>query len=89
MITFLFVIGILFIFAALVTYLALNVSMTILAVISYFVFPSGPAIFATRAIVFFRWERKHRRRILSAGEFSTKIYVFPKIDQQTISPLEK
>ena len=43
-----------------------------------------PTASATQTVLFTAWERKHKRKIMSEGLVSPRLYVFPKIDDGTL-----
>lgn len=54
-----------------------------------FIYPIPAAAFLTRALVYWRWERKNKRLIYcSSGIFLGKIYAYPYIDNSTLAVVQ-
>ncbi len=83
LVTWLFMIGAVFI-ALGVSLFVIGESMETLRLawdFAYIVSISFPAV---RALLFFNWEQKHKCVILFASVFSSKMYVFPRIDGSAV-----
>jgi hypothetical protein len=76
--TILFLIGGLFIFISFLFFLAYNAPIGTLATAITFLCPFLPAYSAAEAIMFLRWERKHKKQII-AGMWN-RFYVSPEAD---------
>ena len=79
--TWLFIIGATFILLGVWLFLVVNEPFETLTIALDFMFPMVPAALAVRTVLFFDWERKHKRTILFANLVSSKLYVFPRMDE--------
>jgi hypothetical protein len=77
--TILFLIGGLLILFSLTYFFVINAQIVTLGTVNNFAFPTLSAYFVSEAIVFLRWERKHRKLIFASG-WSRRLYASPKTD---------
>jgi hypothetical protein len=79
--TWLFIIGATFILFGVWLFLVVSEPFETLAIALDFMFPIVSAALAVRTILFVNWERKHKRIVLFANLVSSKLYVFPRMDE--------
>lgn len=77
--TILLIIGGLLIVLSLSYFFVINASIATLSTANNFGFSTLSACWASEAILFFRWESKHRKLIFSSG-WSGRLYASPKTD---------
>ena len=77
--TILFLVGGLLILLSFWFFFSISASIETLATVINFIYPTLPAYLASEAILFLRWERKHRKLII-AGTWTNRLYVSPKTD---------
>jgi hypothetical protein len=63
---------------ALVSYLVFSVGTQLGIQMASFIYPTVPAMYAVKIILYLRWERKHNRIILYDGLPSTRVYTAPR-----------
>ena len=83
--TWLYIIGATFILLGVWLFLVFSEPFETLTIALYFMFPIVSAALAVRTILFVNWERKHKRTILFANLVSSKLYVFPRMDEAQLS----
>jgi hypothetical protein len=66
-------------------FLVVSEPIEILTIALDFLSPAVPASLAARTILFVNWERKHKRTILYANLVSSRLYVFPRMDEVQLS----
>jgi asparagine N-glycosylation enzyme membrane subunit Stt3 len=77
--TILFLVGGILIVLSFCLFFAFNAPISALATVIDFAYPILPPYLAMEAILFFRWERQHRKLIL-ASMWTNRLYVSPKTD---------
>jgi hypothetical protein len=83
--TWLYIIGATFILFGVWLLLVFSEPFETLTIALDFMFPIVSAALAVRTILFVNWERKHKRTILFANLVSSKLYVFPRMDEAQLS----
>jgi hypothetical protein len=81
----LFIIGSAFIVLGIWLFLVVSEPLETLTIALYFMSPMVPAALAVRTILFVNWEKKHKRIILFANLVSSRLYVFPRMDEAQLS----
>jgi len=80
------IIGLAVIGIGLVIWAVSTLPLQTVAIAVDFIYPFPAAAFLTRALVYWRWERKNKRLIYcSSGFFLGKIYAYPYIDDSTFT----
>jgi hypothetical protein len=83
--TWLYIMGATFILLGVWLLLVFSEPFETLTIALDFMFPIVSAALAVRTILFVNWERKHKRTILFANLVSSKLYVFPRMDEAQLS----
>ena len=83
--TWLYIMGATFILFGVWLLLVFSEPFETLTIALDFMFPIVSAALAVRTILFVNWERKHKRTILFANLVSSKLYVFPRMDEAQLS----
>ena len=81
--TILFFIGGLLILSSLTYFFVINTQMATLRILTNFAYPTVSAFAVSETIVFLRWERKNRKRLMSfSNGRSGGLYASPKTDSE-------
>ncbi len=78
--TILFLFGGVIVFFAIFLFLVNNMPVEVIASITVFLSPMPAAFFAVDSVLFFNWERRHKRKVFSGTWRS--LYVYPPLEQQ-------